>query len=128
MHVLCLNPVSALRHLCLMKRHSFDPLGGMCVHLHLYAFLISSHLKITSCIERYAKNGKEIVFLIQILYFVTGSKGNLCSSESVLLLWSYLNLHIPFLKDEGYSLAAQVKRCFILQISISFIPHFRNGI
>lgn len=73
--------------------------------------------------KSYARNCMEILFLTQFLCFATRSKDKLCSTEWAFCCYGIIeNLHIPFLRDKGYSLAAQVKRCFIIQIFYLFDP------
>lgn len=66
--------------------------------------------------------GNSISYSI-FLYFATRSKDNLCSTEWARCCYEIVkNLLMPFLRDKGYNVAAQVERCFIIQIFYLFYP------
>lgn len=69
------------------------------------------------------KKGYGNYFLLNSCILPQEKKDDLRSTEWVRCCYGIIeNLHIPFPGDKGYSLAAQVKRCFINQIFYLFYP------
>lgn len=69
-----------------------------------------------------SKKGKEILLLIQYLYFAIRSKDN-CATECALCCYGIVqNRHIPLLRDRDYSLAAQLKKMLYLNFIFILVP------
>lgn len=117
---------------CLMNRHSFDPLGDIYVYCTLTFLCIFNQFTFANnflywelCSQRRVR---KFCFLLRPCILSQEAKViSVLLSESSAAMELFKSAH-SFPERQGYSLAAQVKRCFILQIYIYFIPCFTNGI